>query len=108
MGFIVERTKSKWGKARSWILWGSVPFALSIVFIYLIPQGMTETMQFAYIFVTYNFCTTVCYTMVNLPYGALSALMTPAFTRTRHVVNFPYDAFAYGKNFVGLSNFTAD
>ena len=34
-------------------------------------------MQFAYIFVTYNFCTTICYTALNLPYGALSALMTP-------------------------------
>ena len=33
-------------------------------------------MQFLYIFVTYNFCTTVCYTAINLPYGSLSAMMT--------------------------------
>ncbi|MBQ6297080.1 MAG: MFS transporter [Selenomonadaceae bacterium] len=76
MGLIVERTKSKWGKARPWILWTSIPFAVSIVLMYMVPQG-TETIQFAYIFVTYNFCTTVCYTALNLPYGALSALMTP-------------------------------
>ena len=76
MGLIVERTKSGWGKARPWILWTSIPFAVSIVLMYMVPQG-TETMQFAYIFVTYNFCTTVCYTALNLPYGALSALMTP-------------------------------
>ena len=75
MGFIVEKTNSKWGKSRPWILWGSIPFAISIVLIYTVPQG-SETMQFAYIFVTYNLCTTVCYTMLNLPYGSLSAMMT--------------------------------
>lgn len=75
MGFIVERTRSKWGKARPWILWMSLPFALSIVLLYMVPQGSTA-LQFAYIFVTYNFCTTICYTAMNLPYGSLSALMT--------------------------------
>ncbi|WP_288571346.1 MFS transporter [uncultured Mitsuokella sp.] len=75
MGFIVEHTHSRWGKARPWILWMSVPFAISIVLLYLVPQG-SSALQFAYIFVTYNFCTTVCYTAMNLPYGSLSAMMT--------------------------------
>lgn len=75
MGFLVERTNSKWGKARPWILWMSIPFALSIVLIYTVPQG-SSTMQFAYILFTYNFCTTFCYTALNLPYGSLSAMMT--------------------------------
>ena len=75
MGFIVERTNSKWGKSRPWILWMSVPFAISIVLIYTVPHG-SSAMQFAYLFVTYNLCTTVCYTALNLPYGSLSAMMT--------------------------------
>lgn len=75
MGFIVEKTHSKWGKSRPWILWMSVPFAISIVLIYTVPQT-TPLLQFAYIFVTYNFCTTICYTALNLPYGSLSAMMT--------------------------------
>ena len=75
MGFIVERTNSKWGKSRPWILWTSIPFAVSIVLIYTVPQG-SSAMQFAYLFVTYNLCTTVCYTALNLPYGSLSAMMT--------------------------------
>lgn len=75
MGFLVERTNSKWGKSRPWILWMSVPFAISIVLIYTVPHG-SSTMQFAYLFVTYNLCTTVCYTALNLPYGSLSAMMT--------------------------------
>lgn len=85
MGFVVERTHSKWGKARPWILWGSIPFAISIVLLYTVPQG-SAALQFAYIFVTYNFCTTVCYTMMNLPYGSLSALMT-AISRERDMLS---------------------
>lgn len=75
MGFIVEKTHSKYGKSRPWILWMSVPFAASIVLIFTVPQT-TETLQFIYLFVTYNFCTTICYTAINLPYGSLSAMMT--------------------------------
>ena len=76
MGFFVEKTNSRWGKSRPWILWSSIPFAISMVLIYAVPQGVSSTMQFAYIFVTYNLCTTVVYTMLNLPYGSLSAMMT--------------------------------
>ncbi len=75
MGIIVEKTNSKWGKSRPWILWMSVPYALSAVLLFTVPH--TETMlQSVYIFVTYNFCTTLCYTGLNLPYGSLSAMMT--------------------------------
>ena len=75
MGVIVERTNSKWGKSRPWILWMSVPFALSAVLLFTVPHT-TGMLQFLYLFVTYNFCTTVCYTAINLPYGSLSAMMT--------------------------------
>lgn len=75
MGVVVENTKSKWGKSRPWILWSSIPYALSAVLLFTVPR--TEGMvQAVYIFVTYNFCTTVCYTALNLPYGSLSAMMT--------------------------------
>ena len=75
MGFIVDRTHSKWGQSRPWILWMSLPYALSAILLFSIPHT-NATIQFLYIFVTYNFCTTVCYTAINLPYGSLSAMMT--------------------------------
>lgn len=75
MGIVVEKTKSKWGKSRPWILWMSVPYALSAILLFTVPQT-TATVQAIYIFVTYNFCTTICYTAINLPYGSLSAMMT--------------------------------
>ena len=75
MGFIVDRTHSKWGQSRPWILWMSLPYALSAILLFSVPHT-NATIQFLYIFVTYNFCTTICYTAINLPYGSLSAMMT--------------------------------
>ena len=75
MGIIVSKTKSKWGKARPWILWMSVPYVLCAVAMFCVPHSSTMV-QFWYIFVTYNLCTTVCYTAINVPYGTLSTMMT--------------------------------
>ncbi len=75
MGFIVNKTKSKWGQSRPWILWMAVPYALSAVLLFTVPHTTTN-LQLIYIFVTYNFTATICYTALNLPYGSLSAMMT--------------------------------
>ncbi len=75
MGFIVNKTKSRWGKARPWILWMMVPYCIDADAIFCDPNT-TETIKIWYIFVTYNLCTTVCYTAINVPYGTLSTRMT--------------------------------
>lgn len=75
MGVIVACTKSRWGKARPWILWMSIPYCLSAIALFTVPQT-PGTMQFLYIFITYNLATTVFYTAINVPYGTLSTYMT--------------------------------
>lgn len=75
MGVIVTKTKSKWGKARPWMLWMAVPYCLAAVSLFLVPQT-NAMLQFWYIFVTYNLVTTVIYTAINVPYGTLSTRMT--------------------------------
>lgn len=75
MGYVVSRTNSKWGQSRPWILRMALPYAIGAVLLFTIPQT-TPTLQALYIFITYNFVTTVCYTAINLPYGSLSAMMT--------------------------------
>lgn len=74
MGFIVNRTKTRWGKARPWILWMSVPYCVAAVSLFTVPQT-SATLQFWYIFITYNLTTTVLYTAINVPYGTLSTMM---------------------------------
>ena len=76
MGFITDRTKSKYGKARPWILWMSVPYAVTFVLLFLIPADATEMVQAVYIFVTYNLVNTVVYTALNLPYSTMASLIT--------------------------------
>lgn len=73
---LVDKTKSRFGKARPWILWMAFPYAISAVALFAIPPDATEWVQAVYIFVTYNLCTTIVYTALNLPYAALAPLMT--------------------------------
>ena len=53
----------------------AVPYVLCAIAMFTVPQT-NSTIQFWYIFVTYNLCTTVCYTAINVPYGTLSTMMT--------------------------------
>lgn len=51
MGVVVENTRSKWGKSRPWLLWMSVPYALSAVLLFTVPRT-TGLVQAIYLFVT--------------------------------------------------------
>lgn len=55
MGILVERTNSKWGKSRPWVLWASIPLFLSIILLYTVPDT-NDVIKYIYIFLTYEFC----------------------------------------------------
>ncbi|MBU2997878.1 MFS transporter [Cellulophaga baltica] len=74
MGVIGDRTKSKYGKFRPWILWTSIPLAISLSLLFTSPD-LNPTGKIIYAYVTYIFFTLV-YTANNIPYGALMAVMT--------------------------------
>ena len=76
IGFIVDRTHSRFGKARAWVLWMIVPFGVSLVLCYMVPENATTMLKALYVFITYNLAVTIVYTAINLPYGTLSTLMT--------------------------------
>ena len=76
MGVIVDRTHSRFGKARPWILRMCIPFAISGVLMFSIPASWSSTPKLVYVFITYNLVSTVIYTAINVPYSALNALMT--------------------------------
>lgn len=75
MGFVMDQVKSKHGKARCWLLWLGVPIALATVLVFLVPN-IGEVGKYIYVIITYNLVTTILYTMINIPYGALTSLMT--------------------------------
>ena len=75
MGYVMDRTKSRHGKARPWLLWLAVPIAISCILVFLVPN-IGETGKYIYVIITYNLVTTFLYTMINIPYGALTSLMS--------------------------------
>lgn len=76
MGMIVDRTHSKHGRARVWVLRMCVPFALSGILMMLVPTGTTEIVQYIYVFITYNLCNSICLTALYVPYNAMTVNMT--------------------------------
>lgn len=76
MGVIVDRTKSRFGKARPWLLRMCIPFAISGILLFSVPTAWPSTAKLVYVFVTYNLVSTIIYTAINVPYSALNALMT--------------------------------
>ncbi|MBN2356075.1 MFS transporter [candidate division KSB1 bacterium] len=75
MGMIADRTNSRFGKFRPWLLWMAVPFAVSGILVFTTPN-LSYTGKLIYAYITYSLATMV-YTAVNIPYGALLGVMTP-------------------------------
>ncbi|GAB3678760.1 glucuronide transporter [Saccharopolyspora tripterygii] len=73
-GRLVDRTSSRWGKFRPWLLFGSVPLLLLSVATFSVPDWSLPA-KLVYAYVTYAAVGTV-YSLVNIPYGSLSAAMT--------------------------------
>lgn len=76
MGNIVDRTHSRFGKARPWILRMCLPFAVAGILLFSVPTSWTSNAKLVYVFITYNLVSTVIYTAINVPYSSLNALMT--------------------------------
>ena len=76
MGTIVDHTRSKYGKARVWMLRMCVPSALAGILLFSVPTSLGSTAKLVYVFITYNLVSIVVYTAINVPYSSLNALMT--------------------------------
>ena len=74
-GFIIDRTRSKYGRARVWMLRMSVPYAIAAVLLITVPQ-IGAMAQAIYIFITYNLMLTVVYTLFQLPFATTMTYMT--------------------------------
>ncbi len=77
MGYVIDRSKpTKFGKARKWLLQSSIPFAISGVIVFMVPQNTTELMQYVFVFVTYNLCNSLFYTAVAVSYNTIMVKIT--------------------------------
>ncbi|MBN8877718.1 MAG: MFS transporter [Sphingobacteriales bacterium] len=74
MGAIADRTNTRWGKFRPWILWTAIPFGVIALLAFSTPD-FTESGKIVYAFITY-FLLVIIYSANNLPYSALSGVIT--------------------------------
>ncbi len=74
MGIIADRTNTRWGKFRPWVLWTSIPFGIISLLAFSTPN-FGETGKIIYALITY-FLLVIIYSASNLPYSALSGVIT--------------------------------
>ena len=75
-GTMIDRTKTKLGKARPWMLYGYIGCAVTLAAIFAIPESLGETAQYAWFFIAYTLLNAVFYTANNIAYSALTSLIT--------------------------------
>ena len=75
MGVLADRTNTRWGKFRPWVIWTSIPWAIVMVLAYTTPVGWSAGMMIAYAGIT-NMILMTLYSMNNMPYSALGGVMT--------------------------------
>jgi GPH family glycoside/pentoside/hexuronide:cation symporter len=76
MGRIVDRTDTKMGKARVWLLRMCIPFAVSTMLLFFVPQGFPDMVKYVYVFLIYNICNAVCLTGMLVPFYSMVGLVT--------------------------------
>lgn len=74
MGYIADRTHTRWGRFRPYLLFGPIALAISLVLCFSVPD-LSAGWKLAYAYVTYILLG-MSYTVVNMPYGAMAASMT--------------------------------
>ncbi len=99
MGVLADRTSTKWGKYRPYLMLMAVPFALSGIFLFSTPAA-TPTVKLVWAYLTYIMMMTV-YTGINVPYGAMLGVMTDD-SDTKTVLSSYRMFFAYGGSFLAL------
>jgi len=88
MGGIADRTNTRWGKYRPYLLWFAIPYGLLAVLAFTTPD-FTDSGKLIYAYITYTVLMTV-YTAINIPYSALGGVMTASPTERASVQSYRF------------------
>ena len=100
MGIIADRTHTRWGKYRPYLLWVAPLFSIAGILLFTTPDWNYGA-KLVYAYVTYILMMTV-YTAINVPYGAMLGVMTDD-SQEKTVFSSFRMFFAYGGSFVALA-----
>lgn len=104
MGAVADRTNTRWGKFRPYLIWGSIPMAISAVLAFTTPDISIE-MKAVWAFVTYCMMM-LCYTILSTPYSSLSGVLTGNIQERNLLVSIRF-MFAFGASAL-IGKFTPD
>ncbi len=99
MGIVADRTKTRWGKYRPYLLWIAAPFSICGIMLFTTPD-LSYAGKLIWAYVTYVLMMTV-YTGINVPYGAMLGVITPDSNEKMVFSSFRM-FFAYGGSFIAL------
>jgi len=102
MGLIADRTNTRHGKFRPYILWGAIPFGIIGVLTFTTPD-LDLKGRIIYAYITYTLMMTA-YTVVNVPYASLLGVMSP-HSSDRNILSSYRMSFAYIGSFIALLMF---
>lgn len=101
MGLLADRTHTRWGKYRPYILWTIIPYALLGYLLFLGPDfGQTGKLVYAY--VTYSLVM-LAYTAINVPYSALLAVIHPDSAERTKATQYRFVFASLGSILVGAT-----
>lgn len=77
MGYILDHSKEgTFGKSRKWLLRSCIPFAITGIFVFMVPQNASDVLKYVFVFLSYNICNSFCYTAVSVSYNSLMVKIT--------------------------------
>lgn len=97
VGIAADRTKTKWGKYRPYLLWFAIPFAVMGVFTFYAPD-LSSTGKLVYAYITYSLMMIV-YSLINVPYASLLGAIS-ADPKERNQLSSYRMSFAFIGSFV--------
>lgn len=88
MGLVADRTNSRWGKFRPYLLWAAIPYGLFGYAVFLSPD-FSATGRLVYAYATYTLMM-LAYTAINVPYSALMGVISPSSMERTKVAAFRF------------------
>lgn len=101
MGIISDRTNTKWGKFRPYILFGGIPLAIMGVLTFSTPT-LNQGGKLVYAYITYTLMM-MTYTAVNVPYSSLLGVMSPKMNDRTILASYRF-VFAFGGSILALAS----
>jgi|GEM_PF-757428 len=98
MGAVVDKTSTKWGKARPWLFLSGPLTLLGIFLLMNVPMGMSDGGKLVYAYATYIFMAVIVYTIYGIANTALLPLMSRDHEETTMLATFS----AIGNNLIGM------